>query len=85
MDNNIKTKIQGKIIARFLYGIIFSVSNILSAVEKEHPNILFILIDDLNDWIGCLGGHPQTKTPNIDRLAKQPPFSPMGSGNLRFP
>jgi arylsulfatase A-like enzyme len=26
-------------------------------------------IDDLNDWIGCLGGHPDVKTPNLDRLA----------------
>jgi len=34
------------------------------------PNVLFIALDDLNDWVGCLGGHPQTKTPNIDRLAK---------------
>jgi choline-sulfatase len=33
------------------------------------PNYLFIAIDDLNDWVGCLGGHPQVKTPNIDRLA----------------
>jgi arylsulfatase A-like enzyme len=33
------------------------------------PNVLFIAIDDLNDWIGCLGGHPQVKTPNLDRLA----------------
>ena len=33
------------------------------------PNILFISIDDLNDWIGCLDGHPQAVTPNIDRLA----------------
>lgn len=32
-------------------------------------NVLFIAVDDLNDWIGCLGGHPQTKTPNFDRLA----------------
>ena len=32
-------------------------------------NVLFIAIDDLNDWVGCLGGHPQAKTPNIDRLA----------------
>jgi hypothetical protein len=31
--------------------------------------VLFIALDDLNDWIGCLGGHPQTKTPNLDRLA----------------
>ncbi len=33
------------------------------------PNILFLAIDDQNDWIGCLGGHPQVKTPHIDRLA----------------
>jgi len=33
------------------------------------PNILFIAIDDLNDWVGPLGGHPQVKTPNMDRLA----------------
>jgi len=32
-------------------------------------NVLFIGVDDLNDWLGCLGGHPQTKTPNFDRLA----------------
>ena len=31
--------------------------------------MLFIAMDDLNDWIGCLGGHPQTITPNLDRLA----------------
>ena len=35
----------------------------------ERPNVLFIAIDDLNDWIGCLAGHPQAKTPNLDRLA----------------
>ncbi len=34
------------------------------------PNVLFISLDDLNDWVGCLGGHPQAKTPNLDRLAK---------------
>ncbi|MBL9093498.1 MAG: sulfatase [Planctomycetaceae bacterium] len=39
-----------------------------NAVERK-PNVLFIALDDLNDWIGCLGGHPQTKTPNLDRLA----------------
>jgi arylsulfatase A-like enzyme len=29
-----------------------------------------IAVDDLNDWVGVYGGHPQAKTPNIDRLAK---------------
>lgn len=42
----------------------------LSAAEKKAPNVLFIAIDDLNHWVGHLGRHPQTKTPNIDRLAE---------------
>ena len=37
----------------------------------SQPNVLFIAIDDLNDWIGWMEGHPQTKTPNIDRLAER--------------
>jgi len=43
----------------------------LAAAEggQQRPNILFIAIDDLNDWIGCLNGHPQVKTPHIDALA----------------
>lgn len=36
---------------------------------KEYPNVLMLIVDDLNDWVGPLGGHPDTKTPNIDRLA----------------
>ena len=40
------------------------------AAEKK-TNILFISIDDLNDWVGCYGGHPQVKTPHIDALAKR--------------
>jgi arylsulfatase A-like enzyme len=32
-------------------------------------NVLFIAVDDLNDWVGCLKGHPQALTPNMDRLA----------------
>ncbi len=37
----------------------------------EHPNVLFIAIDDLNHWMGHLGRNAQTKTPNLDRLASQ--------------
>ncbi|MGE4549877.1 MAG: sulfatase-like hydrolase/transferase, partial [Opitutales bacterium] len=39
--------------------------------KDKPPNVLFIAVDDLNDWVGCLGGHPQAKTPNIDRLASR--------------
>lgn len=35
----------------------------------DKPNVLLIVIDDLNDYQGCFGGHPQAKTPNIDKLA----------------
>ena len=34
------------------------------------PNILLITVDDLNDWTGALGGHPNASTPNIDALAR---------------
>lgn len=39
------------------------------AHAADRPNVLFIAIDDLNDWVGPLGGHPQVKTPHLDRLA----------------
>lgn len=43
----------------------------LPGIAADRPNILFIAIDDLNDWVGCIGGHPQANTPNIDRLAER--------------
>lgn len=39
-------------------------------INKESPNVLFIAIDDLNDWVGILDGHPNAKTPNIDSLGE---------------
>lgn len=39
--------------------------------QMPTPNILFIAVDDLNDWVEPLGGHPQAKTPNFTRLAKK--------------
>ena len=39
------------------------------APASAAPDVLFISIDDLSDWIGPLDGHPQTITPNLDRLA----------------
>ncbi|MBN2412422.1 sulfatase [candidate division KSB1 bacterium] len=42
-----------------------------SRVNSKKSNVLFIAIDDLNDWVGCLGGHPDTITPNMDRLAQR--------------
>ena len=42
---------------------------LVGAAQDGRPDVLFIAVDDLNDWVGFLGGHPQTLTPNIDRLA----------------
>jgi arylsulfatase A-like enzyme len=42
-----------------------------SREAMERPNVLFIAVDDLNDWIEPLGGHPQARTPNLNRLAEQ--------------
>ena len=56
--------------------IAFSISFLSSGsknLEKKgthKPNVVFIIVDDLNDYEGAFGGHPQVKTPNIDKLAK---------------
>jgi arylsulfatase A-like enzyme len=41
----------------------------VASATGAHPNILFIAVDDLNDWVGYLRSNPQTRTPNFDRLA----------------
>jgi len=38
---------------------------------KERPSVLFLNIDDWNDWNGVLKGHPQAITPNLDRFAEK--------------
>jgi arylsulfatase A-like enzyme len=40
------------------------------AAPAPRPNVLFIICDDLNDYVAGFGGHSQTKTPNIARLAQ---------------
>lgn len=51
--------------------VLFFTANTLEGIAAARPNVLVIIVDDLNDWVGCLAGHPQAKTPNIDRLAKR--------------
>ena len=52
---------------QFIFTLLVILGSLAKASSK--PNVLFLAIDDLNDWIGCLGGHPQVKTPNLDKLA----------------
>jgi arylsulfatase A-like enzyme len=41
------------------------------AKAQDKPNVLMIVLDDMNNYVGVMKGHPQAKTPNIDRLAGQ--------------
>ena len=57
-----------------LLGIGFAVTLPTAQAQRKPsrpPNYLFIAVDDLNDWVEPLGGHPQVKTPNFTRLAKR--------------
>ena len=38
--------------------------------QTTKPNVLFIAVDDMNDWIGPLGGLAVAETPNLDKLAQ---------------
>jgi len=61
----------------FVVGCILGITSPAIADDKpqgnglDKPNVLFIIVDDLNDYLGTFGGHPQSKTPNIDKLAAQ--------------
>jgi len=54
-----------------LSGLVWIASLSTASGAERPPNVLFIAIDDLNDWVGCLGGHEQVETPHIDRLARR--------------
>ena len=56
-----------------LFFVFFTSKKRQEVIEKPTKplNVLFIAVDDLNDWTGFLGGHSQAKTPNMDKLAAQ--------------
>lgn len=39
--------------------------------DSKHPNVLFIAVDDLNTWLGCMEEYQGAKTPHIDNLASR--------------
>lgn len=51
--------------------LLFFVGLIGNLCASSKPNVLLIILDDLNDFVGHMGGHPQVITPNIDALATQ--------------
>ena len=62
---------QKKYITILMVFLSFLFFRVQSQNKVEKPNVLFISMDDLNDWSGYLGGHPDARTPNLDRLAKK--------------
>lgn len=64
----IKLKNRGGLI---LISILLALSGSCNTIQHSKPNIIFITVDDLNDWVGVLEGHPQVKTPSIDLLASK--------------
>ena len=66
------TKFRMNQLAFLVAGTLFSIACLSPKLPAaERPNVLFIAVDDLNDWIGCMKGHPQALTPNMDRLASR--------------
>lgn len=54
-----------------IYALLLTAISNLGFSQSEKPNVLMIVLDDLNDYIGALEGHPQAFTPNIDALGSQ--------------
>ena len=48
---------------------LFAWASLLRATGAERPSVLFLNIDDWNDWNSVLKGHPQAITPNLERFA----------------
>ena len=61
------------LIGRAGTGKTFLLNSISEALGLEHRpyNASLIAVDDLNDWVGFLKGHPQAQTPHMDRLAQR--------------
>ncbi|HEX2474169.1 MAG TPA: sulfatase [Lacipirellulaceae bacterium] len=60
--------------ARYAFRLLPAFATLLLVAACAHPsdsrpNVLLLVVDDLNHWIGSLHRHPQARTPNIDRLA----------------
>ncbi|MGA0867928.1 MAG: sulfatase [Planctomycetota bacterium] len=41
-----------------------------ASAQDPRPDIVFVIVDDLNDWVGFLGGHPKAISPHLDALAE---------------
>ena len=53
---------------RCLFLLVLALATACQESKPVRPNVLFLSVDDMNDWVGALGD-PAAKTPHIDRLA----------------
>jgi len=58
-------------IAGMTLTLVLAVTQSTAAESTRKFNVVFIAIDDQNDWIGHLDGHPLARTPHLDRLAER--------------
>ena len=47
-------------------GMIGLCSTLQAEQLTKNMNVIFIELDDLNDWVGAFGGHEQALTPNME-------------------
>lgn len=50
--------------------LVFILISFFSNAQKNQPNIIWIFVEDMNDWMGCYGDNT-VPTPNIDKLAER--------------
>ena len=61
-----------QLLSRTIAGVVLILcgNTFANADADGRPNVLFLAVDDMKDWVNCLGGYEGTvHTPNIDRLA----------------
>ena len=71
MTRSCRFQVAGLILSLLLISSCQPNNKVKSTEKLEHPNVLMISIDDLNNWLGCMNGHANTKTPHLDRLASE--------------
>lgn len=50
--------------------LLITIQFYFSCTKNSHQyNVLFIAVDDLNDWVGFMDGNQQTQTPHMDNFA----------------
>ncbi|SFC52015.1 Sulfatase [Parapedobacter composti] len=63
-------------IQRCLFGAVFIVLTVMGCSDRQSgkPNVLFIAVDDLNDWITLFNADNPIRTPHLERLAAKGAF-----------